>query len=183
MKKTFISLLVLMLLFTIPASAATFVKETTELDLPEITVEFDSLQYEGNWWTFDNSNMQLYVPSDWAEDTDLMVGEADYEYALSAEDGSSFINIRAFLDDSANDYATRFEEMVEEIESSDASSEVSPARLNGVDMISYVIGEDIGLGIVILTDDAFLMVETAPGTDENAALFLQIMSTFSLDAE
>lgn len=176
MKRTLVCILALLMVLCTAASAET----TTGLGLPALTIDFDSLQYEGNWWTFSDLDMALYLPSDWVENTENYVGGADYEFAFSPEDMSAYVNVRVILDDSAEDYSTRFEQMVEEVTASEAASDVSPASLNGIDMITYVIGERVGLGAVILTDDAVLMMESLPGTDENAALFMQILSTFTI---
>lgn len=179
MKRMLVTLLTFLLLFTTTA----FAQGNPDLELPEATIDFDSLQYEGDWWSFNELNLKLYFPSNWVENTSDYAGGADYEFAFNAEDKSAYINIRVFMDDSAEDYATRFQEMLEEMSGSAAASDVSPVRLNGIDMITYTIGEDTGLGAVVVTNDAFLMFESAPGTEENAGLFLQILSTYKLVEE
>lgn len=179
MKKTLSMLLMLSLLLT----ASVFAQAEPAGELPEVTVDFESLQYEGIWWEFSGTNLMLYLPSDWIENTEIYAGGADYEFAVTPADETAYLNIRLFLDDSTDDYATRFDDMLQEVSASDAARDVTPVNLNGIDMITYSVDEDTGMGAVILADDSFIMLESVPATDENAALFIQILSTFKLAEE
>lgn len=176
MKRLLALLLVLLMSWTCTAVA----ESDPMADMYELTIPFDSIQYEGKWWSFSGMNFSFFLPTNWVENTEAYAGDANYEYAFQAEDLSAYFNIRFFWDQSTDTHEVRFKNMLQEIYAAEMSADVAPARLNGIDMVTYTVGENTGLGVVILMDGAFLMIESAPGSDENAALFLQVLSTYKI---
>lgn len=178
MKKTLATLLALVMMCT---TAVAFAEEAAT-EIPELALPLEDLQYEGEWFTFGETGIQMYLPLGWVEHPEAIAGDADDEYTVTNAEQTEFLNLRIFYDETIVNDDADFQSLLQELSTAENASDVQAVKLNETMMITYDISGDVGYGTVILKDGAMLMFETAPATEENATLFLQLLSTYTLEA-
>ncbi len=173
MKKVLLSLVIVMVLVT--GMVAAVAAELANMEIP-----FESLGYQGKWWTMDSRQMRVFLPDTWAPTEEGFVGDSDDEYIFAPADLSVILNIRVTNGDASDDHAELFQAIIDNLEEGGACNKIEAIKLNGNDVITYEIGDAEALGAIILAEnnDSY-MFESAPAAQDNAKLFALILSTFS----
>lgn len=171
--------MMLMGVLGMPGSGCTALAQAV---IQEHTIALEDISYAGEWWTFEGTNLSLYLPEGWEEIPAEAYAEegVDLQYVVGAADGTAIMALRVMLEDFEQVDTGTYVQVAQALENS-GLTDVTIGMLNGKSLITYMIGGDIRLGGMFLADDAYLVFEFEPATADGVQTFMEILSTVEVD--
>lgn len=172
------SLAVLLALLLLTACGPALAGEITRASLA-----LEDIPFEGEWCSFEGTNIQLYLPEDWVSYVEYAQDRADGEFIVGAPDATMFLSLLVFVNEITGDMQGAYDEMAEALAGNENIVHIDQIIINGIQAITYRVMSNGGFGAMVLERDAYVMMEFAADSEEGGLVFGGILASYTIDGE